>query len=300
VDFVFGLNLFDFFVFVVLFPGNSDYDEIDRSDLKDLVGLINSDAEDSNDNEVAEDVDVVGNVGNVGNVENVENVDEVDLNDSNENNKDEKMAEKVKDKNKKIKSKKEKAFPSLEENTKVIVPKLKNIEIPVNLTVAAKSVQNDREKAEQHNLTISEAFADDDVIEEFRAEKVCLIFCVVVGLFWFYFKKFFVLFFFFKKSIVDNEKVKAIDLTMPGWGDWGGAGIDPSKTKKTNTKRRFGKNNQRLRRNLVIKPEDVLTTEEDKMQMTRRDKELEHVIISEKKDLKIAAYQVGLFEQKRH
>ncbi len=107
-------------------------------------------------------------------------------------------------------------------------------------------------------------------------------------------------FFFLKKSIVDNEKVKAIDLTMPGWGDWGGAGIDPSKTKKTNTKRRFGKNNQRLRRNLVIKPEDVLTTEEDKMQMTRRDKELEHVIISEKKDLKIAAYQVGLFEQKRH
>ncbi len=91
---------------------------------------------------------------------------------------------------------------------------------------------------------------------------------------------------------MDSEKVKAIDLTMPGWGDWAGAGIDLSKVKKSG-KRRFGKDNKRLRRNLVIKPADVLTTEEDLAQMKRRDEQLEHVIISEKKDLKIAAYQVG-------
>ena len=96
----------------------------------------------------------------------------------------------------------------------------------------------------------------------------------------------------FQQSIVDNEKVKSIDLSMPGWGDWAGAGLDPSKVKR-NTRKRFGKDNKRLSRNLVIKPEEVLTTEEDKAQMKRRDEKLEHVIISEKKDLKIAAYQVS-------
>lgn len=80
--------------------------------------------------------------------------------------------------------------------------------------------------------------------------------------------------------------MKAIDLTMPGWGDWAGAGIDPSKV----IKRR--KSNKRFRKKLIIKPSEVLTTKEDKEQMIRKDKDLEHVIISEKKDTKIAAFQV--------
>merc|ERR1719223_749314 len=78
---------------------------------------------------------------------------------------------------------------------------------------------------------------------------------------------------------------------MPGWGGWAGAGIDPSKINKN--KRRFGKNNQRLRKRLVINPSDVLTKEEDKEQLIRKDTDLEHVIISEKKDKAIASYQIS-------
>ncbi len=78
---------------------------------------------------------------------------------------------------------------------------------------------------------------------------------------------------------------------MPGWGDWAGAGIDPSKIKKK-------KSNKRYRKKLIIRPSDVLTTKEDKEQMIRKDKDLDHVIISEKKDTKIAAFQVKLIQIK--
>ncbi len=54
-------------------------------------------------------------------------------------------------------------------------------------------------------MTIAAAFADDDVIEEFSAEK---------------------------SAIRDREKVKNIDLTLPGWGEWGGDGMQVSKRKK--------------------------------------------------------------------
>ena len=72
---------------------------------------------------------------------------------------------------------------------------------------------------------------------------------------------------------------------MPGWGEWSGAGIDPSKQKKK-------KSNKKYRKKLILKPSEILTTKEDKEQMIRKDKDLEHVIISEKKDTKISAYQV--------
>ena len=54
-------------------------------------------------------------------------------------------------------------------------------------------------------MTIAQAFADDDVIEEFQRDK---------------------------EMDVDRNKPKDIDLTLPGWGDWGGAGIQVSKRKK--------------------------------------------------------------------
>lgn len=86
--------------------------------------------------------------------------------------------------------------------------------------------------------------------------------------------------------------MKKIDLTMPGWGGWGGAGLDASKENQK-PRRRFGKNNNRLRKRLVITPEEVLTSAEDKAQLQRRDEHLEHVIISEKKDASIAAFQIS-------
>ncbi len=98
--------------------------------------------------------------------------------DSNENNSGQK-AGKVAQKERKKKEKKEKKVRV--EVTPAVVPKEKNIQVATRLAVvpeAKKPVQNNREKNEQHSLTISEAFADDDVIEEFRAEKVRLFFSI--------------------------------------------------------------------------------------------------------------------------
>ena len=61
-----------------------------------------------------------------------------------------------------------------------------------------------------------------------------------------------------------------------------------TKRKKYNRKNR----NEKYVKKLVIKPEDVIKTEEEKQQLERKDKDLSHVIISEKKDTKIATYQV--------
>lgn len=52
------------------------------------------------------------------------------------------------------------------------------------------------EEAEaRRRLTIAEAFADDDVLAEFREEK---------------------------RALEDEEQPKSVDLTLPGWGEWAG------------------------------------------------------------------------------
>lgn len=59
-----------------------------------------------------------------------------------------------------------------------------------------------------HTLVLSncsQAFASDDVVEEFEKEK---------------------------SETAEKEKVKDLDFSIPGWGEWGGAGIVPSKKKK--------------------------------------------------------------------
>lgn len=62
---------------------------------------------------------------------------------------------------------------------------------------------------DEKKLTIAEAFEDDDIVAEFKREK-------------------------------DDEAKKngpqEIDLSLPGWGSWGGTGIDPTKQK---TKRKM-------------------------------------------------------------
>ena len=52
----------------------------------------------------------------------------------------------------------------------------------------------------QQRLTISEAFASDDVLAEFEQEK---------------------------QSIIDKDRVRDVSLDMPGWGSWGGESIKP-------------------------------------------------------------------------
>ena len=65
-----------------------------------------------------------------------------------------------------------------------------------------------------------------------------------------------------QKRIEDKEKVKTIDLTMPGWGGWAGAGIDMNAIKKKQqNKMRNQRNGKRYRKPMFIRPEDVIKTE---------------------------------------
>ncbi|XP_012969220.1 U3 small nucleolar RNA-associated protein 14 homolog B [Mesocricetus auratus] len=92
-----------------------------------------------------------------------------------------------------------------------------------------------------HKQIIKEAFAGDDVIREFLKEK---------------------------SEAVEANKSKDLDLTLPGWGEWVGVGLNPSAKKR----RRF----------LVKAPESF----------PRKDKNLPNVIINEKRNIHAAAHQV--------
>jgi U3 small nucleolar RNA-associated protein 14 len=78
----------------------------------------------------------------------------------------------------------------------------------LNSSVPVTEEGNEEEEDEelQRRMTLAEAFADDDVIEEFKEEK---------------------------KQVVNASAPKDIDLTLPGWGEWGGSGLKISKRKKS-------------------------------------------------------------------
>lgn len=88
---------------------------------------------------------------------------------------------------------------------------------------------------------IVEAFAGDEVVENFEEEK---------------------------KRVAIDEDDKEEDVTLPGWGDWAGAGANPKK------KRKFTK-----------KVKGVAAKDK------RRDKNLKSVIINEKVNKKNIKYQ---------
>ncbi len=78
--------------------------------------------------------------------------------------------------------------------------------IIINSSVPATEEGNEEEdEEEQRRMTLAEAFADDDVIEQFKEEK---------------------------KRVVSASAPKDIDLTLPGWGEWGGSGVKISKRKR--------------------------------------------------------------------
>ncbi|SCV02000.1 LAME_0G19922g1_1 [Lachancea meyersii CBS 8951] len=87
---------------------------------------------------------------------------------------------------------------------------------------------------------IAEAFAGDDVEDKFQQEK---------------------------KRVAIDEDDKVEDVTLPGWGDWAGAGAAPTKKRKFKTTKG--------------------TVEKDK----RKDKNLKNVIINEKVNKKNLKYQ---------
>ena len=70
-----------------------------------------------------------------------------------------------------------------------------------------------------------------------------------------------------KREAVEASKPKDLDLTLPGWGKWGGMGLKPSAKKRC----RF----------LIKAPEGPL----------RKDKNLPNVIINEKRNSHAAAHQ---------
>ena len=101
---------------------------------------------------------------------------------------------------------------------------------------------NDGSDDEIHaqRMTIQEAFANDDVIEEFVKEK---------------------------EDAVETGKPKDLDTSLPGWGDWGGPGVD-----ETKRKRKF--------------------VEKAKPARPRKDAKMAHVIINEEKNAKFTKNQV--------
>ncbi|XP_054853047.1 U3 small nucleolar RNA-associated protein 14 homolog A [Eublepharis macularius] len=103
-------------------------------------------------------------------------------------------------------------------------------------------VQDELESTTDQRQVIREAFASDNVVADFVKEK---------------------------RRAEQDGKPKAVDLVLPGWGEWGGTGLQPS-TKK--------------RRRFLIKPAPG---------PPRKDQHLPHVIISEQRNISAAAHQVN-------
>merc|ERR550519_684882 len=102
--------------------------------------------------------------------------------------------------------------------------------------------EEDSDNEDEQRKAIAEAFADDDVVADFTSEKA---------------------------AIVDANKPKDIDLTLPGWGDWGGGGLKVSKRK---------------RKRFIIKAPPA---------PKRNDENKGHLILNTDKDVKIKAHQVS-------
>ncbi|KAM7230587.1 hypothetical protein CapIbe_018077, partial [Capra ibex] len=114
-------------------------------------------------------------------------------------------------------------------------PSVKSLAVPTTV----QELEDEEERDQRH--MIKEAFAGDDVIRDFLKEK---------------------------REAVEASKPKDLDLTLPGWGEWGGMGLKPSAKKR----RRF----------LIRAPEGP----------PRKDKNLPNVVINEKQNMHAAAHQV--------
>ncbi|XP_071448095.1 U3 small nucleolar RNA-associated protein 14 homolog C [Hetaerina americana] len=103
---------------------------------------------------------------------------------------------------------------------------------------------NEDESASMSNcITIAAAFTEDDVVTEFKQEK---------------------------EAIVEENKPKDIDLTLPGWGEWAGKGVPEVSRRK---KKRF-----------IFKVSQHIPRKDDKK---------ESVIINENADVKARTHQVN-------
>lgn len=121
----------------------------------------------------------------------------------------------------------------------VLTKETKVIKVPLAPTV--EDMEDSDEKLDQRGL-IKEAFAGDDVVSDFLKDK---------------------------RKQEDAGKPKVVDLTLPGWGEWGGTGLKPSRNKR-----------RRFRIKTAPPP-------------PRKDQRLPSVIISEKRSGSISLHQVN-------
>uniref|UniRef100_A0A8C6XWA0 U3 small nucleolar RNA-associated protein 14 homolog A n=1 Tax=Naja naja TaxID=35670 RepID=A0A8C6XWA0_NAJNA len=104
------------------------------------------------------------------------------------------------------------------------------------------AVQDELESGASQRQMIREAFASDNILDDFLKEK---------------------------RAAEEAGKPKVIDLVLPGWGEWAGVGLHPSKKKK----KRF-----------LIKPAPG---------PPRKDRHLPHVLLNERRNVLAAAHQVN-------
>jgi len=112
----------------------------------------------------------------------------------------------------KIPNPKPKAEPPTKKKVEEIDPNafMSVPEVTLKSTVAvteegAEEEDEEEAAANERRMTLAEAFADDDVVEQFKEDK---------------------------KRVVDGSVPADIDLTLPGWGEWGGSGLKVSKRKR--------------------------------------------------------------------
>ncbi|XP_029314613.1 U3 small nucleolar RNA-associated protein 14 homolog A [Cottoperca gobio] len=125
------------------------------------------------------------------------------------------------------------------ELNEVLTKETKVIQVP--LAPIIQDTEDSDEKLDQRGL-IKEAFAGDDVVSDFLKDK---------------------------RKQEDAGKPKVVDLTLPGWGEWGGTNLQPSRNKR----RRF---------KIKTAPPPP-----------RRDQHLPSVIMSEKRNSSISVHQVN-------
>uniref|UniRef100_A0AAV2JWU7 U3 small nucleolar RNA-associated protein 14 n=1 Tax=Knipowitschia caucasica TaxID=637954 RepID=A0AAV2JWU7_KNICA len=123
----------------------------------------------------------------------------------------------------------------------VLTKESKVVTVPLKVTTEEAEDEDLEEEIDQRGL-IREAFAGDDVVSDFLKEK---------------------------RNQENAGKPKSVNLTLPGWGEWGGLGLMPSRKK---------------RKKFRVKAAPAAP---------RRDAKLPEVIMSEHRDKSIALHQVN-------
>lgn len=120
-------------------------------------------------------------------------------------------------------------------------PRHLQTELP-DMVTRDEAIDDSEDESTERQMTITEAFAEDDVVAEFRKEK---------------------------EEVTDKSQPQSVDLSLPGWGEWGGKNLPVSSRKK----RRF-----------IIKFPEVAP---------RKDTNKGSVIINEQKNDKVVSQQVS-------